>query len=397
MKVCILTHRTFNHFTRVLKQIESLTSNEDVEVVAIGTRMFGGETEQFEHESATITHYALPVRVPMVGPLKIVDTIIAMATLFAVARREEADIYHCINVYALVVGSILATLQSSRTTYDASEPNGLQVRIQFPGVVGRAIECCVRRVEENLAARAVAVFTVNSADGVPYERLKASNPNTVVLENVPTLSEFEIDEKDRMDLPEWEGRKVLLYVGSVSPRKGGDMMIESMSHIVDDHPGALLVIIGDGTDAYIGHLHKRIRELGLRDNVSLLGPIDYDQVPAYLSEATIGYQLYQPDPWTSRSKASSTVFRYMGSGLPLVVTDLPGIGSLVKELDCGRVAPVDNPERIAETASELLANEELAAELAANGRHHVEDRYNWGVESEKFVDRMPLPDGEATS
>lgn len=390
--ICLLSHRSFTNFPRAQKQLESLSECERVSVVAIGIQMFSDEDETFRSRGATIRHVSLPVRFPMIGPLKIVNTIIAVVTLFRTAYEEDVDIYHCINVYALVVGSLLAWMESSQTTYDASEPNGLQIRIQFPGLLGKAMEWIVTTVEGRLAAGAAAVFTVNSNNGVPYDRLSRHNPNTVILENVPKLAEFEVDTDDVSPLTEYEDRDILIYVGGISVRKGGDMMINAMAHIVAEHPDTHLLIIGGGTDQYMRHLRERIEALGLSDHVTLPGPIDYDQVPAYLAEATIGYQLYQPDPWTSQSMASSTVFRHMGSELPLVVTDLPGIGSLVESLDCGLTAPVDDPEAIGNAVCRLLDDEELAAELAANGREHVEQRYNWDVESEKFLEQMPLPE-----
>jgi glycosyltransferase involved in cell wall biosynthesis len=291
-------------------------------------------------------------------------------------------------VYALVVGTVLSYVHGSDLTYDASEPNGLQIRIQFPGFVGTVMSRVINRVEGTLAARAVAVFTVNSSDGTPFDRLARYNSNTVILENVPKISEFAVDSDIS---PIDSGKKTLIYVGGVSERKGGDMMIESMVHIVEDHPDAQLVIIGGGSDAYMAHLRDRIETLGINEQVSLLGQVDYERVPAYLAEATIGYQLYQPDPWTSRSKASSTIFRHMGSGLPVVVTDLPGLGKLVDDLECGITVPVDDPYIIGTAVSDLLADKDRVKTLGTNGRRQVEKQYNWEVEEERFLEHMPVP------
>jgi len=388
MKYCVLSHRGFSTFPRASKQIESLASQEGVDVVVIGIQMLNGESETFNIGNATVKHLSLPISLPMVGPLKIVNTIIAMMTLLFAAWEERADVYHCFNIYALIVGSILSTTQSSQLTYDASEPNGLQIRIQFPGILGKLMSGIVNRIEGILAARTVAVFTVNSSDGVPFDRLTRYNSNTVILENVPQLSEFDANPEDSPLDPE---TKTLIYVGGVSERKGGDIMIEAMVHVVEDHPDAQLVIIGGGTDSYMCHLRDRIETLGIEDNVWLLGPVEYDRVPAYLADATVGYQLYQPGPWTSRSKASSTVFRHMGAELPVVVTDLPGLGELIEDLECGLTVPVDDPESIGAAVSGLLADEEQIETLAANGRRQVETRYNWKIEEERFLDHMPVP------
>ena len=44
------------------------------------------------------------------------------------------------------------------------------------------------------------------------------------------------------------GRRILLSVGRLAPRKGFDTVIEALGEIVSAHPDTLYVIVGDGPD-----------------------------------------------------------------------------------------------------------------------------------------------------
>lgn len=385
MKVCALYHRDFDTFPRANKQIDTLANQDDVKVVAIGHKP--GTNEQFSIGDATVRHRTSPVELPDVHVFKILVVIVGLLTILTAGWKEDADVYHCIGVYALLAGVVLRPLRQATLTYDVPEEYGFQVRIAFPGLGGAVLGTFVRRLE-NLAVRFVAVvFTVNSSDDVPYNRLANRNGNTHLLENVPRLSEFDI-KNDENPLAEYDDRSVLLYVGNVQEEKGGTKMIETMRHVATEHPKALLFVIGGGTDSYMNHLQELVEQYGLSDNVVLNGPVDYDQVNPYLANADIAVQIYQPGLWTSRSMASSSVFRYMGFGLPLVVSDLPGMGQQVRTYECGVTAPPDDEEAIAAEISKLLTNPELANELGKRGRQLVEERYNWSVEKERFLEEM---------
>lgn len=388
MKICCLHHRNFRNFPRANKQMQSLTDQDGVDVEAFAPQ-YEGETEQLEISGATVYHYRPPILFSDRYFMKILNIPIAMLTLLSQGRRSDADLYHCYGIYSLCVGVLLSIFSDSNVTYDAPEDYGLQVQIGFPGLLGSLLAYIPWMLEALAVRYPDVVFTVNSKNGMPADRLRRFNSKTYVLENVPELSEFDYDDSGN-PLAEHADRKVLIYAGGVNPEKGGDVMVESMKHVADDHPETLLLVIGWIDDPYRDHLQSKIDRYGIEEQVKILGVIDYDDVPAYLDNANIGLQLYQHSPWNSQSMASSTIFRHMGFSLPLVVTDLPGMGTQIQNYECGLTAPPTDHEAIADQITRLLKDEELARELGGRGRELVETRYNWDVESEKFLARMPI-------
>lgn len=391
VKIVCLFHSDYENFPRAKKQIEALAAQDSSSVTAIGPWLNDDEPEQLDFNGAEINHYSPPITFPDVHVLKILNVLVSMlVVLHAVYRRERADIYHCIGVYALFIGVVFSLFSSSQTIYDAPEDYGCQINITYPGLEGSLLSWGIRKIERILARFPIVVFTVNSIDKVPYKRLKSVNEETYILENVPKLSEFENIDNRSNPLTEYENRPILVYVGGLSEQWGGDKMIDVMNHVSETHPEALLVIIGGATDRYMDHLHTRVKGLGLEDMVKLLGPVEYDKTANYLANADIGVQFYQEGPWNSRSMASSTIFRYMGFGLPLVVTDLPGMGNQIQEYECGIAPSVEDERVLANAVRRFIDDEELAKELGRQGKILIETRFNWEIEREKFLRHVPL-------
>jgi glycosyltransferase involved in cell wall biosynthesis len=390
-EVVCLHHHDFMNFPRANKQISSLAAQDGVSVTGIAPWFDNTEPDYPAIDGAEFVHKSPPLTLPNVHVLKILNVLLAMVVLGNTVRRTRADIYHCIGPYALFIAVVVSAFRHDfKITYDAPEEYGCQIEAVYSGYFGAALAWTLRKAEWTLVRFAVVAFTVNSSTGLPYDRLNSANGQTYILENVPRLSEFELDT-DRENPIDVDGAgSILDYVGGVSRRKGGDMLLDVMEHVVDRYPDTRLMIIGHGSERYMDHLYSRVDRLGLGENIDILGPIDYDDVRSYLANADIGVQFYQHGPWKSQSKASSTIFRHMGFELPVVVTDLPGMGSQIREYECGLAPSVTDERELADAVCELLTDRPRAEELGSRGRRLVETTFNWEKESKLFLEQMPI-------
>jgi glycosyltransferase involved in cell wall biosynthesis len=67
----------------------------------------------------------------------------------------------------------------------------------------------------------------------------------------------------------------------------------------------------------------------------------------------------------------------MAAGLPVVATDVGGMGEVVDHERTGVLIPSNNPRALADAICALIAAPERARTLAANGRHAVEERFGF--------------------
>jgi glycosyltransferase involved in cell wall biosynthesis len=78
---------------------------------------------------------------------------------------------------------------------------------------------------------------------------------------------------------------VLLWVGSLRPRKAPGLAVRAFRHVVDEFPGASLRMLGDGP--LRPELERLRSELGLTDRVELAGRVPHAEVLATYAQATL--------------------------------------------------------------------------------------------------------------
>lgn len=160
----------------------------------------------------------------------------------------------------------------------------------------------------------------------------------------------------------------LLVVSRLVHRKGIDLLIDAMQHVVAERPETTLGIAGSGPRRTA--LEGRVAEHGLEENVEFLG---------YVSEAEKVALLHRSDTFVFPSRQEGfgiAVLEAMATGTPVVVNDLAVLRELVPE-DGGAFADADDPRSFARS---LLGGVRLPPEEnRARGRANVEraEEYSW--------------------
>lgn len=149
-------------------------------------------------------------------------------------------------------------------------------------------------------------------------------------------------------------------VGNLRPVKGPDLFIRAAQIVLTDHADIEFEIAGGGDPQPYRQL---IDELGIADNVRLLGPVT--DVPAFL--ATLDLAVLP-----SRAEGlSNALMEYMAAGRPIVATDVGGNGELLGEL-AGRCCSAAVDEKcLAAHIRRILSDDNLAATIAASARRNV--------------------------
>jgi glycosyltransferase involved in cell wall biosynthesis len=136
--------------------------------------------------------------------------------------------------------------------------------------------------------------------------------------------------------------------------------------------GVDLVIAGDGKE------RGRI-ETAARDDARIrwLGTVPYSQTPALVARS-----LTSLVPMTEASRSMFglsplKLFEAMASGIPVVASDLPGLGDVVRTHDCGVTFPAGDADALARSVAAIAADPARASEMGANGRAAAVDHYSW--------------------
>jgi glycosyltransferase involved in cell wall biosynthesis len=158
-----------------------------------------------------------------------------------------------------------------------------------------------------------------------------------------------------------EGRNVLLTFGLLNRSKGIEYVIEALPSIVEKHPRTTYIILGathpgivrtEG-EAYRLSLQRRVRELGLEENV-LFHPrfVDLEELLEYLGASDICVT-----PYLAIEQITSGALAYaMGTGKAVISTPYWYAEELLDE-GRGRIVPMRDSQALAKTIIDLLDDE----------------------------------------
>jgi len=165
----------------------------------------------------------------------------------------------------------------------------------------------------------------------------------------------------------------LLYIGSITPRKGLHWLAEALTLLPDGTPP--LVVAGpNGWASDV--VHEHVRRLDRPPDMRFLGRVDDATLDALLAQATL---LCHP---SEAEGFGIPCLEAMGAGVPVVAGDIPS----VRELSGGAVVlvPPRDPAALASAIGDLLADPTRRETLAAAGRRQAEP-YTWEATTSQTV------------
>jgi glycosyltransferase involved in cell wall biosynthesis len=170
----------------------------------------------------------------------------------------------------------------------------------------------------------------------------------------------------------------LLTVSRIDPRKGLRYLPAALADLVQRGHDVRLTLIGPTVGRLGEEERERVissaRELGVADRLELLGSRTLPQVLALARERDLFVLPTLPGEGVPR-----VLLEAMASGLPIVVSDVAGVPTLVQHEVNGLLVPPADPIAIAEAVGRLIRDGELRRRLIATGnraaRAHTADSH----------------------
>lgn len=168
------------------------------------------------------------------------------------------------------------------------------------------------------------------------------------------------------DVPVPDGAPVWAVVAALREPKGHVPLVQAWARVVEDHPDAHLLVVGEGP--HRSALETRVHELGLGRRVHLLGR--REDVPDLLAgvDGVVSASFTEALP-TALVEAAAC-------GLPVVATDAGGTRDVVLDGVTGRVVPVGDVTALATELSRLLSDPRTRAAYGAAARRRAEQVFS---------------------
>ncbi|WP_005037558.1 glycosyltransferase family 4 protein [Holophaga foetida] len=163
-----------------------------------------------------------------------------------------------------------------------------------------------------------------------------------------------------------------IFFGAFSPWQGIDVMLKAVEH--PEWPSNVcLLLAGDGLE------RPKVESAANRnERVRYLGTIPYRELPGFVAPALVGLCV-KDDGGTHTSTGWSPLKLYemMATGIPVVVTDLPGQREIVEKSRSGLVIQPGDPAELARAVASLASNPALAKEMGSRGLLEVRENHSW--------------------
>ena len=277
------------------------------------------------------------------------------------AKRRGADVFHVHDPELLPAALWLAQTSGKPVIYDAHEYLGQTTRTKrwLPRPLRLPLAIMVEHLEQAGARRLSGTVTANEDLAA---RFAASGARAISVSNGPLADGF--------PEPSEPSGLTVLYVGGLGPLRGLALMKDAFPLL--DVPGARLQLVGPGEPG------------DLPPGVNSFGAVDHSEVPGLLAAARIAWIPLQRHGNYDRAVPTKLV-EAMAAGRPVVVSDLPLMGSIVRRAQCGIVVAADDPVAHADALRRLLTEPNLASSMGAAGRRAFLDGLAFEVQAAKLV------------
>jgi len=173
------------------------------------------------------------------------------------------------------------------------------------------------------------------------------------------------------------GKKVILFIGRLSPKKGAHILIKAVNQILSIHPDTAIVLVGskwygeNQEDSYV----RQVKQMAdtLDTDVVMTGFLPPNEV---VSHYYLGDVFICASQW--REPLARVHYEAMAAGIPIITTDRGGNAEVVKGKGNGIViSEYNQPQAFADAITYLLEQPEIALEMGKVGRRLAEEKYSW--------------------
>ena len=174
----------------------------------------------------------------------------------------------------------------------------------------------------------------------------------------------------------------LLFVGRLVEVKGLQILLEAMTKVIARHPNIHLIVAGAGP--LESELRTSAKKLDIADHVDFRGMVMQSKLPTLYRQATIAVFPFVVTKSGVQEGFGLVVVEAMGCGCPIIAGDLPAIHDTVVHKENGLLFESGNSQALADAIIRMLADPDLCAKLAGEGRRRVVQKFDWEIVAEKY-------------
>jgi glycosyltransferase involved in cell wall biosynthesis len=175
----------------------------------------------------------------------------------------------------------------------------------------------------------------------------------------------------------------ILFVGRLAEKKGVGYLLDALACQPLSQTPASLTIVGDGP--LKRDLQARCNALGLEHRVEFVRPKNHEELPEAYASADIFCAPSITAASGDREGLPVVLLEAAAFGLPLVATNVGGIGEVVRHQVTGILVPQQDAQALSEALNLLVCNEEVRLEYGEAARRHSQS-FSWQVIGDRYAE-----------
>lgn len=283
------------------------------------------------------------------------------------ALQAQVGGFDFVHIHSLF---LLPGLMAARACLNASVPYALAPRgmlveelIRRRGSLRK--RCWIRLFDARTIREAAFLHVTSKREEEEARRFSLCFPPVHVVANGTDLLQDDPAIQRANDL--------LLYVGRINWKKGLDRLIRALAQV----PQARLVIAGNDDEGYWSRLATLAEELGVRQRIDYIGPVNAAIRTFWLRQATL-FVL----PSLSEN-FGNTVLEALAAACPVVVSPEVGLAEAIAISGAGVVCQGD-PGALAAILRRLLSEPASLQEMSRRAPGMVARDFSWPVCAERM-------------
>jgi len=166
-------------------------------------------------------------------------------------------------------------------------------------------------------------------------------------------------------------RKIIAFLGHIRPYKGLEVFVDAFGLIKQQMPDSFFLIAGLVLVGDKKNWEEKLAESCKPDDLwADIRFVPVEDIKAYLSVIDVLVQ-----PYISASQSGNTVMAY-AAGVPVISTDVGGLGEMTEDGKTGYVIAPGDPEAIADAIIKCFEGDNYE-KMSHNARRAAAEQFNW--------------------
>jgi phosphatidyl-myo-inositol dimannoside synthase len=205
---------------------------------------------------------------------------------------------------------------------------------------------------------------------VPEERIVLLYPGVTPENWRPTGGERRIREKYKL-----RGKRVLLTVSRLIPRKGQDTVLRALPAVLANNSDTIYLIVGSGPEET--RLKELAQRLGVAEHVHFVGSIPNHQTVDYYHACDMFVMPNRQMPNGDVEGFGLVFLEANACGKPVIGGCSGGTVDAIADGESGYLVDPTSPEEVAQRLIELLSQPQKARAMGEAGRDRVVRQFTW--------------------